>query len=438
MEETIAAALDIGTTKISLTLAKLQQQSVQYDPAVEILSHAYTHSDSVVNGTVQNIDKLTTGIRHLVDEVEAQSQIQINTVNACIGTPLIQHATHYSNLVKEDKDGEISREDVEALCQDMHRMVMPVGYNILHVIPQTFVLDKEFEVSDPVGCCAVQLDGTFKVISVDALALKKLERGIAKAGIHLNQLLLQPLSSSASVLSNEEKQAGVCLIDIGGGTSDLVIFHENKIKHVASIPLGGHIVTQDLKNGLGILEEEAENIKVHMGKALLEAEDAQTVLAVPPIRSGEPKMIPAANIATIIEARVAEIFELVHKEILSSQIMIEAGIVLTGGGALLKNIDKLSALVCSQHTRIGYPNEKVNFQQFAIANNPRFAAGLGLAKESLLPSQYPWTREKVVSEKFDVKRAVRESKAVNSTSALNKFTHIIKRIVLDDVRYDYD
>jgi cell division protein FtsA len=430
----IAAALDVGSSKISLTLARKNNLNT-----MEILAHASIPTQGVKTGTVHNLDKVTDDLRLLKQQVEEKSGVVIEEVCVNMGSPLVTYFQESHSIFCTAEDGIFTSEDVSILTENIYRMVLPSGFCILHVIPEQFTIDYEIEVQDPVGVCGTRLDGTFKVICVDEKAVAKLKKCIERVGMQMRELLFQPLSSSQNVLNSQEKELGVCVVDIGAGTTDLAIYKHNRLQHLASLPFGSNLITADLSQGLGISILQAEAIKTKLGHAIVDTEDEMAVLSVPSFRNKLPKLIPVINIACIIESRLAEILEAVHREILSNGQKLEAGIVITGGGALLPKTDLLAQWVCNLDVRIGYPTENVDFGQYSAAKNPTYAAGIGLAWNHLFQDRNYYYQD---SSKTENKRGYvpdnisKFAGKLNTTSFLKMVKQKARVIFLDDVQYD--
>jgi cell division protein FtsA len=271
-------------------------------------------------------------------------------------------------------------DDVNRLTNDMYRLVTPPGSEIIHVMPQDYKVDYEEGIMDPVGMSGVRLEGNFHIITAQSTAINNINKCVTKAGLEIDNLILEPLASSMSVLSDEEKEAGVALIDIGGGTTDLAIFKDGIIRHAAVLPFGGNIVTSDIKQGCLVMQNQAEQLKVKFGKAIAEEASDYEIVSIPGLRDRAPKEISLKNLAHIIEARMEEIVELVYAEIQRTghADKLAAGIVLTGGGSQLQNLVQLTEYVTGLDTRIGYPNEHLGKSRIEAVKSPMYATTVGL------------------------------------------------------------
>lgn len=371
----IVVGLDIGTTKICALVGRKNEFG-----KLEILGMGKAVSEGVVRGIVSNIDKTVDAIKRAIRQAEEQSGINIGVVNVGIAGQHIKSLQHNGSITRASADSEITQEDVERLTGDMYRLVTPPGSQIIHVMPQDYKVDYEEGIMDPVGMSGVRLEGNFHIITAQSTAINNVNKCVNKAGLEIDNLILEPLASSLSVLSDEEKEAGVALIDIGGGTTDLAIFKDGIIRHAAVLPFGGNIVTSDIKQGCQVMQNQAEQLKVKFGKAIAEEASDYEIVSIPGLRDRAPKEISLKNLAYIIEARMEEIIELVYAEIQRTghADKLAAGIVLTGGGAQLQNLVQLTEYVTGLDTRIGYPNEHLGKSKIEAVKSPMYATTVGL------------------------------------------------------------
>ena len=377
----IVVGLDIGTTKICVTVGRRSEHG-----KIEILGMGKAESAGVTRGVVSNIQKTVQGIMLAVEEASAQSNVDVKIVNVGIAGQHIKSLQHRGILTRKDLNTEIQRKDIDKLIEDMYKLVMPPGEEIIHVLPQEFTVDNEPGIKDPIGMAGVRLEANFHIISGHVSAVKNIIKCVGNAGLETQELILEPLASSESVLSDEEKEAGVVLVDIGGGTTDLAIFHEGIIRHTAVIPFGGNSVTEDIREGCSVMRNQAELLKTRFGSALAEENKENEIICVPGLRGREPKEISVKNLAFVIQARMEEIIEHVYYEIKSSgyEKKLIAGIVITGGGAQLKHLPQLVEYVTGLDSRVGYPNEHLAKndvlpkQTYDELKSPMFATGIGL------------------------------------------------------------
>ncbi|PJJ59320.1 cell division protein FtsA [Hymenobacter chitinivorans] len=371
----IVVGLDIGTTKICALVGRKNEFG-----KLEILGMGKAVSEGVVRGIVSNIDKTVDAIRKAIRQAEEQSGINIGVVNVGIAGQHIKSLQHNGSITRNSAETEITVDDVNRLTNDMYRLVTPPGSEIIHVMPQDYKVDYEEGIMDPVGMSGVRLEGNFHIITAQSTAINNINKCVTKAGLEIDNLILEPLASSMSVLSDEEKEAGVALIDIGGGTTDLAIFKDGIIRHAAVLPFGGNIVTSDIKQGCAVMQNQAEQLKVKFGKAIAEEASDYEIVSIPGLRDRAPKEISLKNLAHIIEARMEEIIELVYAEIQRTGHgdKLAAGIVLTGGGSQLQNLVQLTEYVTGLDTRIGYPNEHLGKSRIEAVKSPMYATTVGL------------------------------------------------------------
>ena len=371
----IVVGLDIGTTKICAIVGTKNEYG-----KLEVLGMGKAVSDGVIRGIVTNIDKTIMAIEKAITEASEQSGIEINVVNVGIAGQHIKSSIHHGSITRDRIDDEITVEDLNRLSNDVHKIVMPPGCEIIHVMPQDYIVDYEDGIKDPVGMSGVKLEADFHVITAQTNAIRNINKCVKRGGLEIENLILEPLASSMSVLSDEEKEAGVCLVDIGGGTTDVAIFHDGIIRHTAVIPFGGNIITTDIKEGLKVMQNQAELLKTRFGRAIAEEANPNEIVSIPGLRNRPPKEISIRNLAHIIEARMEEIIELVHAEIITSGLgsKMAGGIVITGGGSQLAGIQQLFEYMTGMESRIGYPNEHLGKSKIEAIKSPMYATTVGL------------------------------------------------------------
>ena len=374
-EDKIIVGLDIGTTKICAVVGRKNEFG-----KLEVLGMGKAVSDGVIRGIVTNIDKTVNAIQRAIEEAEEQAGIDINVVNVGIAGQHIKSSIHHGSITRPSSDDEITVSDVNKLTNDMYRIVIPPGSEIIHVMPQDYIVDYEDGIRDPVGMSGVKLEADFHVITAQTNAINNINKCVRRAGLEIENLILEPLASSLSVLSEEEKEAGVCLVDIGGGTTDIAVFYDNIIRHTAVIPFGGNIITSDIKQGRMVMSHQAELLKTKFGRAISEEASPNEIVSIPGLRNRPPKEISVKNLAHIIEARMEEIIEMVHTEIITAGYdqKLAGGIVVTGGGALLTNLKQLFEYMTGMDTRVGYPNEHLGKSKVEMVKSPMFATTIGL------------------------------------------------------------
>lgn len=376
----IVVGLDIGTTKICVTVGRRSANN-----KIEILGVGKAESSGVSRGVVANIQKTVSSIVQAVEEAGGQSNVDIKVVNVGIAGQHIKSIQHRGILTRRD-DNEINQSDIKRLIEDMYKLVLPPGEEIIHVLPQEFTIDNEPGIKDPIGMAGRRMEANFHIISGHVSAVRNIKKCIDHASLEVKDLILEPLASSEAVLDDADKDAGVVLVDIGGGTTDVAIFHEGIIRHTAVIPLGGNIVTEDIKQGCSVMRNQAELLKVKFGSALADENKDNEVICVPGLRGRDPKEISVKNLARIIQARMEEIIEHVYYEIKSSgyESKLIGGIVVTGGGAQLKHLVQLVEYNTGIDCRIGFPNEHLAKNDVLPKNvfdelkSPLYATGIGL------------------------------------------------------------
>ncbi|MEZ4720626.1 MAG: cell division protein FtsA [Flavobacteriales bacterium] len=372
--EQIIVGLDIGTTKIACLVGKKNEYG-----KLELLGMGKAESVGVRRGVVSHITPAVQAIRMAVEEAKLNSGVEIEVVNVGIAGQHIKSLQHRGVITLDNLEDEISQKDVDALIEDMHKLVLPPGESIIHVLPQDFIVDNESGIKDPIGMSGIRLEANFHIITGLVTAVQNIYKCVRKAELEVADLTLEPLASSDAVLSAEEKEAGVALVDIGGGTTDVAIFQDGIIRHTAVIPFGGNIITDDIKEGCTIIRKQAELLKVKFGSALASENQANDIVVIPGLNGREPKEISVKNLAHIIQARMEEIIEQVYFEIRNSgfERKLIAGIVITGGGSQLKHISQLFEYLTGMDTRIGYPTEHLASGNDKVAS-PMYATGVGL------------------------------------------------------------
>ena len=373
-QDKIVVGLDIGTTKICALVGRKNEFG-----KLEILGMGKAVSEGVSRGIVLNIDKTVDAIKRAIRQAEEQSGISIGVVNVGIAGQHIKSLQHNGSITRNSHD-TIGPDDVNRLTQDMYRLVTQPGSQIIHVMPQDYKVDYEEGIADPVGYEGVRLEGNFHIITAQSTAINNINKCVTKAGLEIADLILEPLASSMSILSEEEKEAGVALIDIGGGTTDLAVFKDGIIRHAAVLPFGGNIITQDIKAGCNVAPGQAEQLKVKFGKAIAAEASDYEIVSIPGLPNRAPKEVSLKNLAYIIEARMSEIMELVYAEIYRMGLhdKLSAGIVLTGGGSQLQYLEQLTEYITGLDTRIGYPNQHLGKSRIEAVKSPMYATTVGL------------------------------------------------------------
>lgn len=389
----IIVGLDIGTTKIACFVGRKNEHG-----KIEILSMGKTESLGVTRGMVSNIDKTIASIKEAVEEAEnrIEGDLTIKVVNVGIAGQHIKSIQHRGIHTRNNIENEISQSDIDALVDDMYRITMPPGEEIITVLPQEYIVDNEQGIKDPIGMSGVRLEANFHIITGNVGASMNINKCVERAGLKVQDIVLEPIASAHAVLTEEEKEAGIVLVDIGGGTTDVAIFHEGIIRHTAVIPFGGNVITEDIKEGCTIMKRQAELLKQKFGSALASESQENEIVAIPGLRGRDPKEVTLRNLASIIQARMEEIAELVHYEIENSgyKKKLIGGIVVTGGGSQLRHITQLFEYVTGMDTRIGYPTEHLANTNSEAMKSPIYATGIGLVLQGFEDLEKSVKREK--------------------------------------------
>ncbi len=375
----IVVGLDIGTTKIVAIVGRRNEFG-----KIEILGMGKSESFGVARGVVQNIDQTVQSIRTAVAEAEAKSGVDIKVVNVGIAGQHIKSLQHRGIKTRSSVEEEISQKDIDSLIDDMFKLVMLPGEEIIHVLPQEYIIDNEQGIKNPIGMSGIRLEANFHIITGQIAAARNIYKCVHKANLEVSELTLEPLASADAVLSDEEKEAGVVLVDIGGGTTDVAIFQDGIIRHTAVIPFGGNVITEDIKEGCTIIKSQAELLKIKFGSALASENQENEIVSIPGLRGRAHKEISVRNLSAIIQARMEEIVEHVYYEIKNSgyEKKLIAGIVITGGGAQLKHVTQLVEYITGMDTRVGYPNEHLAKGNEDVTS-PLFATSVGLVMKGV-------------------------------------------------------
>jgi cell division protein FtsA len=374
-KKNLLAAVDIGTTKIVTIVGQKNDNS-----KLEILGMSKTPSKGVKRGVVLNIEETVNAIRTTVEEVQKQSGLTLSKVFVGIAGQHIKSVRSRGYINIESLDKRITKENKRKLIAEMYKIPIDVGEEIIHVLPQNYIVDNETGVKNPVGMAGRRLEANFHIVVGQIASAKNIKNCVESIGLDVIQLILEPLASSAAVLTDDEKEAGVALIDIGGGTTDIAVYYDEVIRHTAVIPFGGNVVTKDIKEGCSILSRQAEALKIQFGSALGDLAQEDKIVTIPGISGREPKEISFKSLAYIIQSRMEEIIDAVLFEIENSDYIekLSAGIVLTGGGSLLKYLPQLVNYRSGMDVRIGYPSEFIASDTLDEYNQPMYSTSIGL------------------------------------------------------------
>lgn len=410
--EKLAVGLDIGTTKIVAMVGKRNEYG-----KLEIIGLGNAKSLGVKRGVVNNITQTIQSIQNAATLAKNESGYDIKEVVVGIAGQHIRSIQHHEYISRENPDAVISQEDIDMLIEQVQKLTMLPGEEIIHVLPQEFKIDDEAGIKEPIGMYGRRLEADFHVVVGQSSSIRNAGRCVKEAGLELAGLTLEPLASAEAVLSDEEKEAGVALVDIGGGTTDLAIFKDGIIRHTAVVPFGGNIITEDIKEGCSIIEKQAELLKVKFGSAWPGENRENEIVSIPGLRGQEPKEISLKNLSKIIHARVEEIIEMIFAEIKAygydnPRKKLIAGIVLTGGGSELKHIKQLVEYITGIDTRIGVPSEHVAGESAGLVARPLYATAVGLTMESDLNN----SRSQIYVQEHQGENKQQQSSTVSAVS----------------------
>ena len=427
-KEDFVAAIDIGTTKIVAIVGKRKENG-----KIEILGISKTTSKGVKRGVVLNIEEAVNSIQKTVEDVQFSIGKQISDVFVGIAGQHIKSIKNRGYINRDSYDDEITKEDINALIQDMYKIPIDVGEEIIHVLPQSYIVDNETGVKHPVGMSGKRVEANFHIVIGQIASARNIGKCITKAGLKLNQLVLEPLASSEAVLTDDEKEAGVALVDIGGGTTDIAVYYDDIIRHTAVIPFGGDVVTKDIKEGCSILQRQAELLKIQYGSALGDLAKEEEVVSIPGISGREPKEISFKSLAYIIQSRMEEILDAVIYEIENSGFFdrLSAGIVLTGGGALLKHLPALVKFKTGLDVRIGYPTEHLSSDAINEINHPMYATSVGLILKGFEYNDMNNSPSKLKESEIELEDTIEKEEEVEKKETKYGFMSNLKKVFTD-------
>jgi cell division protein FtsA len=376
-QQPIIVGLDIGTTKIAAIAGRKNEFG-----KLEIIGFGRANSNGVKHGQVLNIDETIKAIQMALDNCYASNpDLEIGEVYVGIAGHHIKSLQTRGDIVRQDSNEEIIQREIDQLINDQYKTYIPAGDQIIDVIPQEFTVDNFQNIPNPIGYGGVKIGANFHIITGDKNAIRNINRAVEKSGLRTKDLVLQPLASASAVMGQEDLEAGVAIVDIGGGTTDLAVFYEGILKHTAVIPFGGENITNDIKTGLGVLKTQAEQMKVQFGSALANEAKANAFITIPGLRGMPAKEISVKNLANIIQARMSEIMDFVTyhlKQVGLDNKMLNGGVVLTGGGSQLKHLIQLTEYVTGLNARIGYPTEHLAAGHIDELAKPMYSTCLGL------------------------------------------------------------
>ncbi|MCT4614719.1 MAG: cell division protein FtsA [Marinifilaceae bacterium] len=407
----IIAAIDIGTTKIVAIAG-----AINADNGMDILGMEKTVSRGVKRGVIHNIEEATASIREVVDRLRENTGEEITSAYVGIAGQHIRSVKNRQYKYIESPQEEITKEDIEEIMSDNLRIPIEVGEQILHIIPQDYVVDKEAGIRNPIGMAGRRLDGNFNIIVGRSAAARNIYKCVESVGVSISDLILEPIASSKAVLTREEMESGVILVDIGGGTTDVTIYLDGILRHTAVIPFGGDSVTKDIKEACSVLLKQAEALKIKFGHAQVDPENDDKVVTIPSVGGWDPKEIGFNTLAHIIQCRMEEILDSVtyQADVTGLIDKIGAGIVFTGGGSLLNDIAKLASERTGLDIRIGYPDiydVKLDDEKC----QPIFATSVGLLIEGVERDKKKAKARKALEEQKQKSKSKTKVKTKKST-----------------------
>jgi cell division protein FtsA len=435
----LLSVIDIGTTKIVALTGQKNDEG-----RFEILGMGKRPSYGVRRGLVMNIEETVSAINEAVNELKECTGRDVNEVVIGIAG---QHVKSMKNSLKSEvlsEDGVVSNDDLVRMIQKMYKSQVGAGENILHVIPQSYNLDGKSSITDPKGWFAREMEVVFHVIVGKTNSMENIKNCVNRAGFDVKRLMLEPLASADAVLSKREKEMGVAMVDIGGGTTDMAVFYNEVLQHTAVIPFGGNSVTADIKQSFSVLLSQAENLKIEYGAALQTKTQKDIMIQVPGLKGREERKILLKDLVYVIQERMKEIVYAIKFQIEESGYAdkLNAGIVLTGGGALLKNLPQLVTAITGYDVIIGYPREHISGEHAKAVNQPMFATSVGLMmKYDMLLNDVPpeWDEnilhydiKEPVAEEEEIDEEENKKSAKSGVSIIKKFTSRIKTMLDDD------
>jgi cell division protein FtsA len=370
-DKNLIVGLDIGTSKIVAIAAEILPEGT-----LKVIGVGQHASRGLKKGGVVNIDSTMQAIQRAIEEVELMADCKINTVYSGIAGSHIKSLNSHG-MVKI-KESEVSQMDIDRVVETARAIALPADQQILHILTQEFIIDGQEDVREPLGMSGIRLEVRVHIVTGAIAAAQNIVKCIKRCGLEVSDLILQPLASSESVLTDDEKELGVCLVDIGGGTTDLAVFKNGAIRHTAVIPIAGDQITNDIAVALRTPTQSAEEIKVKHGCALRQLADPREVVEVPAVDGREPRQLSCQALTEVIEDRVEEIYEFVQQELRRSgmESMIASGIVITGGAAQMRGMVELGEEIFHTPVRLGVPRGVEGLSE--VVGNPRYATGIGL------------------------------------------------------------
>ncbi|PLX09919.1 MAG: cell division protein FtsA [Marinilabiliales bacterium] len=426
----IIAAIDIGTTKI-VAIAGRKTEANRF----EVIGFGTTSSKGIRRGVVLNIDETVNSIRLALGKILNDSGLRLNEVYVGIAGQHVKTQKNRCSIKIESEDNIIKREHVEELIELMNQTVSDPGEEILDIIPQSYIVDKETGIENPIDMTGSLLQGNFHIIMGKMSMVNNIKKCATISGLRVKSLILEPLASAEAVLTSHERKSGVAMIDIGGGTTDLAIVKDDRIIHTAVIPVGGNTITNDIKNHFSIMEKQAEELKIQYGSAIEEKSQEDTIIALEGLKGREEKEFTLRELVSVIQARMEEILHAVMFQIESAGIKdkLAGGIVITGGGSLLNNLKQLATYITSNDIRIAYPTEYIEGSYSDIINKPQYSTAVGLIMKGFSyntleeeKSMYDRLNEEELEEENHKPEDIKESQ--NNTKLIEKLKNKMAKL----------
>ncbi len=370
-DKNLIVGLDIGTSKIVAIVAELQPEGT-----LKVIGLGQHVSRGLKKGVVVNIESTMQSIQRALEEAELMADCKINNVYTGIAGSHIKSLNSHG-MVKI-KDAEVSQMDVDRVIETARAIALPADQQILHILTQEFIIDGQEDVREPLGMSGMKLEVKVHIVTGAVAAAQNIVKCIKRCGIEVSDLVLQPLASSLAVLTEDEKELGVCLVDIGGGTTDIAVFKQGAIRHTAVVPIAGDQMTNDVAVAFRTPTQSAEDIKIKHGCALRQLADPREVVEVPGVDGRDPRQLSVQTLAEVLEPRVVELYELVLNELRRSGMedMIASGIVITGGSSMMRGMVELGEEIFHMPVRLGMPRHVGGLSE--VVGNPRYATGVGL------------------------------------------------------------
>lgn len=398
-ENPIIVGLDIGTTKVVAIAGRKNDFG-----KIEIIGFGRAESNGVSHGVVLNLDQCITSIKKAIDNLhENNPNLDVHNVYVGIAGQHIKSIPSRGDRVRTSSEQIITKEEIEMLMSDQRKTHIPAGDEIIDIIPTEFSVDNIANIPERsvIGMNGTKFGANFHIITGDKTAIKNIQRCVESADLYTKDLVLQPLASASAVLADDDLEAGVAIVDIGGGTTDMAVFVDGILQHTAVIPFAGTNITNDIKNGLGVLKAQAEQLKVQFGSAIAEEASGNQYISIPGLKGLPARNLSTKTLSNIIQARMEEILEYVVYHLKQHDLdkKLHGGIILTGGGSSLKHLKQLTEFKTGLNTRIGYPTEHLSGGYDEVLNNPMYSTCIGLILKGYLDLEKSNSTTHVIRQK---------------------------------------